>query len=107
MATREKKESYPAGIGVKKPPPNTVFDDFLHSPTSVEENSEHALSLVNYTSIFLGLCWLGSVIRHGMLLWDRGNHQGWMQIDQSGSEGTELGISPRDLYILDRGQLEF
>lgn len=107
MGTRGEKESYPAGIGVEKPPPDTVFDNFLHSPTSVEENSKHALSLVNYTSIFLGLCWLRSVIRHGMLLWDWRNHQGWMQVDKSRSERTELGISPRDLYILDHGQLEF
>lgn len=65
--------SYPAGIGVEKPPPNTVVTDCFHAATAVQEDCQHSLSKVDYLLILLGAGWFGGVVCHGVLFrnwWD-------------------------------------
>jgi hypothetical protein len=66
-----KPATYPAGIRVKKSPPDTVCADLLHASATVEENSQHTLSQVDYLLVLLCVGGIGGIISHGVLFWDR------------------------------------
>lgn len=70
--------TYPAGIGIEKPPPYAVFDNIFHPPTTVEEDSEHALPQVYDAGVFLSPRRFGSVVRHRVLLGNWGDDQSRM-----------------------------
>jgi hypothetical protein len=69
----------PASVRVKEAPPHAVLSHKLHAPTSVQESREHALSELNNSRIFLGLCRLCRVVRKRMLLGNGWNDQSWVE----------------------------
>lgn len=67
---RETKDGMtdPARVGVKEPPPNAVISNIVHSPTAVQEYSQHALAKVNNLLVLFGTCGIRCVISHGVFL---------------------------------------
>lgn len=74
--------TYPANIRIKKSPPHSVLADLLHSPTAIKEHTKHALPEIYNSSIFFGFGWFSRVVGHAVLLGNRGNDQGRMQVDK-------------------------
>ena len=74
--------TYPAGVGVEEPPEHAIFKNVLHLPAPVQEDSEHALSQLDNTGIFLCFCWFRGIVGHGMLLGNRRYNKGGMKSDQ-------------------------
>lgn len=75
--------SYPASIGIEKPPPDAIVSDSVHAATAVQEDCQHSLSKVYYLLILLGTGWFGSVIGHGVLLRNWRDNEGGMQPGES------------------------
>lgn len=74
--------TYPAHVRIHKSPPHSIFPNILHLTTSVQENTQHAFAEVDDGRVFLSLGRFGSVIRHSMLFWDRGDNKGGMKVDE-------------------------
>lgn len=74
--------TYPANIRIKKSPPHSVLADLLHTPAAIKKDTKHALPEIYNSSIFFGLGWFSRVVGHAVLLGNRGNDQGWMQVDK-------------------------
>lgn len=99
-SSNDRRAKYPAGIWVEEPPPNAVFNDFLHSPAAIQEHAQHALPEIDYTYVLLGLCRLRGVVGHGMFLGNRRDHQSRMKVHQRGPQRIEFRVSPRNFNIL-------
>src|SRR5689334_8245535 len=93
--------TYPARIWVEESPPHPIFQHIFHFSTSVQEDTKHSLSQVYYACVFFCLCWFCGVVCHCVFLRDRRNDQGWMEIDQRCAQRAELGVSTRDIDILE------
>ncbi len=96
-----RRPAYPACIGIQKPPPHTILQHFSHAPTSVQEDGQHALAQLNNARIFLRLCGLRRIVGHRVLLRDRRDDEGRMEVDQRSPQRVELGVPPADFNTLD------
>ena len=74
--------TYPARIGVKKPPPHVVFPHLLHPPTAIQKNRKHPLPQFYYSNSFFRLGRLRGVVGHGVLLGNRRDDERRMEVHQ-------------------------
>jgi hypothetical protein len=70
--------TYPARVGIQKPPPDTICADLFHPSAPVQENCQHALSEIDYLLILLCVGGVGGILGHGMLFGNRRYDEGRM-----------------------------
>jgi hypothetical protein len=92
--------TYPANVRIEESPPDSIFPNFLHPATPIQEDGKHPLAQINDGGVFLGFGRLGGIIGHCMLLWNRGDDERGMEVNQCLSQGSELGVSSPDFQIL-------
>lgn len=92
--------TYPASVWIEESPVHSICQDVFHLPTPVQEDSQHALSELYYSSIFLCFCWLRGIVGHCMLLWYWGNDQRRVEVDQRCAQGSKFRISALDFKTL-------
>ncbi len=56
--------THPACVGIKKPPPDTVFANFPHFPATVEKHGKHAFTKIDNGDVLLGLGRLRRIVGH-------------------------------------------
>lgn len=100
LSLRTRPLSYPACIGIEKPPPDTVGPDLLHPATSVQEYGKHTLAQINNLLVLFRVGRIGGVVSHGMLLGDGRDDESRVKSAQRIAKGGKLGVPPANLEIL-------
>lgn len=97
--------TYPARVGIQKPPPNSICAHLLHAPAAIQEDSKHTLSEVNDLLVLLCVGRVGCVVGHGMLFRNRRNYESGMESGKGVAKRRKFRISPPNNEVLGKGEM--
>ena len=92
--------TYPGNLSVQKSVKYALVRQDRVAGDTIEEGLQHSLSPSDHDGILFGLALLDRIISDRVLGGYWRDYEGWVELDEVGSEGLELGIAMTRFVVL-------